>query len=107
MARPRSRVAEEARTAEMRAREVRRQIRDLSRQIAHPEKLPEVPRPSLSASTVERFHRYFAVRRTERGERAKPTRAEMRRGRNQAIVWVVIAVMLLVWVIGKFSRLFW
>ncbi len=107
MARSRSRVAEEARTAEMRSREVRRQIRDLSRQISHPERLVEVSRPSLSASTVERFRRYFAVRQLERGERAKPTRAEMRRVRNRAIVLSVIAVMLLIWVIGKFSRLFW
>lgn len=96
-----SRVAQEAREAQQRAQEVQRKIKDLSTQIANPQKY-FTPKPDeRSQSTVERFRRYFALIRPEsRAETRKPTRAEKRAQRNTTIVLAILAFILLIWVVG-------
>ncbi len=103
MGKPPSRVAAEAREARRRARALDRKIRELSRQIAHPERhFERVPdKPLLSTDS---FRRYFAAGRAEPVERRKPTRAELRKIRNRAILWAVVALIALIWLLGKYSK---
>jgi hypothetical protein len=101
MSKDRSRVAQEAREAQQRAAEVQKKIRDLSTQLSDPQK-HFAPKPNeKTQSTVERFRRYFNLDATsDRIEKRKATRAEMRAQRNQAIVWTLVALFVIAWMIG-------
>ncbi len=105
MGKPRSRVAEEALEAQQKAAELQKKIRHLSKQIAAPEK-HFAPKPDeRTQSNAERFRRYFSLDRVGVVEKRKPTRAEMRAQRNRAIVWIMLAFVALIWIIGRLSRM--
>jgi hypothetical protein len=99
----RSRVAQEAKDAERRADEVEKKIHKLSEQIADPERHFS-RKDDRTQSAVERFRRYFTVDRSIHLKR-KPTRSEMRAQRTRAIVWVLIAGFLLIFVSGKLIKI--
>src|SRR5688572_27820296 len=114
MAKPRSRVEEEALETERRAQDVQRQIRQLSDQIANPkkhlaDKAAAKKKDERTQSTIEQFRRFFSIdQATARGgaERRKATRMEMRVQRNRALFWAVVALIFLVWVFGNLLKRF-
>ena len=100
MAKPRSRVEQEALEAKKRSTEIQQEIDSLSKQIANPQKY-FTPKPDeRSRSTVERFYRYFNAA-SQGGEKRKATRAEMRAQRVATAFWLVIALIITIWVVGK------
>ena len=102
MFKPLSRVAREAREVEKRAQELHRKIKQLSTQIASPQKYFGKKSDRLTQSTVERFYRYFAWNRASlKIKKRKPTRAETRAQRNRAIIWSILASIFIFWVLGK------
>ena len=99
-----SKVAEEAREAKLRLRELEKQIAELDRKLANPEKYThEEPQQVLQEKTSRRprskiYH--------PKGNVRKPLRAEMRKHRNWSILWAIVAFCVLWWSLGKFFLIF-
>lgn len=104
MGKQRTRVEEEAREVEQRAAEVERQIKQLATQVSNPQKYFRKP-DERSRSAAERFRRYLGAGGVTTVEKRKPTRAEMRAQRSKAIVWLIVAFIALIWMIGKLTQL--
>ena len=101
MGKPRSRVEQEALEAKKQAVEIQKQIDQLSAKLSNPEKYFTKKADPRTASTVERFYRYFGAASAAATEKRKPTRAEMRAARNQTVLLWLIAIILLFWAFGK------
>jgi hypothetical protein len=105
MGRSRSRVSKEVRSVEKRTADIEKQIRALSDQISHPSKHFSPQPDPRSQSHVERFRRYFKLDTTGQPTvKRKPTRNEMRIQRNRAIFWAMLALIALIWVVGRIWR---
>ncbi len=101
MGKPRSRVEQEALEAKKQAAEIQQKIDQLSAKLSNPEKHFAKKADPRTESTIDRFYRYFAATSAATTEKRKPTRAEMRSTRNQTVLWWLIAIILLVWALGK------
>jgi hypothetical protein len=96
-----SRVAQQAREAKQQAAALEKKIRQLSTEIANPQKYLNPPTDDRSQSAMDRFRRYFRLDQVSNVERRKPTRMELRAYRNRAIFWTVLAFILLIWIVGQ------
>ena len=100
MVKHRTRVAQQAQEARQRSAQVEQKIKELSTQISNPQKYFAPKSQERAPTAVDLFRRYFVAQRAVIQKR-KPTRRELRVQRSWAIIWVMLAFVALMCVLGQ------